>query len=226
MDVGDGHNPYAGLTFDGAGNLYGTTALGGTGGGGTVFQLIPQLGGGWYERVLYAFQNNTQDGNSPYAGLVIDAAGNLYGTTQGGGSGGSCQGNGCGTVYELSPKAGGSWVETVLHRFQENGTDGNEPFAGLTFDTTGNLYGTTTLGGANLVGIVFGLSPRSSGNWHERVLHTFQRGMTDGFEPYAGVILDSSGNLYGTTMFGGDSKNLERGGPVAITPGTVFEVTP
>src|SRR5664279_5403051 len=133
----DGANPYAGLIFDAAGNLYGTTTTGGTYYVGTVFELSPSQGGGWTEKVLYSFNYNGTDGNYPQASLTIDAAGNLYGTTWAGGP----YGYGYGTVFELTPAAGGGWTETVLHNFV--GTDGAAPLAGLIFDAAGNLYGTT-----------------------------------------------------------------------------------
>jgi uncharacterized repeat protein (TIGR03803 family) len=148
---GDGANPAAGLIFDAAGNLYGTTTGGGTSGYGTVFELTPMGGGGWTETILYSFGNGT-DGAIPYAGLIFDAAGNLYGTTFGGGPYG-----GAGTVFELTPTAGGGWTETVLHSF--NGGDGANPVAGLIFDAAGNLYGTTTGGGTYGGGTAFELSP-------------------------------------------------------------------
>ena len=151
----DGAGPYAGLIFDAAGNLYGTTVGGGTYGGGTVFELKPAVGGGWAEQVLHSFGNNAgnrnQDGNRPYDGLIFDAAGNLYGVTYGGGT------YTYGTAFELTPTAGGGWTEQVLHSF--NGTDGAGPQAGLIFDADGNLYGTTAGGGTYNDGTVFELTP-------------------------------------------------------------------
>jgi uncharacterized repeat protein (TIGR03803 family) len=126
--------PQAGLIFDAAGNLYGTTSEGGTN-IGTVFELTPNVGGGWTETVLHNFGSGT-DGSYPYAGLIFDAAGNLYGTTQYGGTYNSCSG-GCGTVFELTPTAGGKWTEQVLLNF--NGTGGANPYAGLIFDAAGHL---------------------------------------------------------------------------------------
>src|ERR1035437_6510944 len=98
------------------------------------------------ERVLHNFNNNGTDGLEPYAGLIVDAAGNLYGTTSQGGTGSNCGAFGCGTVFELTPAAGGGWTETVLYSFNYNGTDGAGPLAGLIFDAAGNLYGTTSYG--------------------------------------------------------------------------------
>ena len=161
------------------------------------------------ERVLHNFNNNGTDGLEPYAGLIFDAAGNLYGTTAGGGTGSNCGAFGCGTVFELTPAAGGVWTETVLHNFNNNGTDGLEPYAGLIFDAAGNLYGTTAGGGTGSncgafgCGTVFELTPAAGGVWTETVLHNFNNNGTDGLEPYAGLIFDAAGNLYGTTAGGG-----------------------
>jgi uncharacterized repeat protein (TIGR03803 family) len=156
----DGSGPQAGLIFDAAGNLYGTTVGGGTNcppfGCGTVFELTPTAGGGWTEKVLHSFGNGT-DGANPFAGLIFDAAGNLYGTTYGGGTY-RCGASGCGTAFELTPAAGGSWTETVLYSFSR-GNDGFEPEAGLIFDSAGNLYGTTAVGGTYDGGTVFELTP-------------------------------------------------------------------
>src|ERR1019366_4407129 len=136
----DGANPLAGLIFDGAGNLYGTTYNGGTSNSGTVFELTPAAGGTWTEKVLYGFDGGA-NGGDPSAGLIFDAAGNLYGTTSFGGP------YNHGTVFELMPAGGGSWTEQVLHNFG-SGTDGISPLAGLIFDGAGNLYGTTYHGGS------------------------------------------------------------------------------
>src|ERR1017187_8224217 len=135
----DGLIPYGGLIFDAAGNLYGTTGYGGTNDLGTVFELTPAAGGTWTEQVLHSFGSGT-DGAYPYAGLIFDGAGNLYGTTSGGGTA-------HGTLFELTPAGGGTWTEQVLHNFG-NGTDGAEPLASLIFDGAGNLYGTTSYGGS------------------------------------------------------------------------------
>ena len=206
----DGTAPLAGLIFDAAGNLYGTTYNGGTSADGTVFELTPAAGGTWTEKVLWSFGNGT-DGTAPLAGLIFDAAGNLYGTTVSGGTYGN------GTVFELTPAAGGTWTEKVLWSFG-NGTDGYQPFAGLIFDAAGNLYGTTSEGGTYLYnGTVFELTPTAGGGWTEQVLHSFNYNGTDGVWPYAGLIFDAAGNLYGTT---------ESGGGGTYGSGTVFELTP
>jgi len=225
----DGAVPYAGLTFDSKGNLYGTTAHGGDtsgsncsgiGGCGVVFELSPPSGGNgpWTETVLYTFTGGS-DGGVPYASLTFDTAGNLYGTTSGGGS------STYGVVFELGPPSDekSPWNETVLYAFTGS-DDGESPLAGLIFDSNGNLYG-TAFGGKAGYGVAFELSPPSggSGPWNEAVLYTFHS-RSDGGYPYAGLIFDSKGNLYGTTSNGGDTS-----GPNCHATrgcGVVFELSP
>jgi len=202
FDGKDGNGPYAGLIFDKAGNLYGTTMSGGSTPAGTVFELSPNGDGTWAETVLYSFQNG-RDGNSPMAGLVFDRAGNLYGTTLYGGirQGQACSPSGCGTVFELSPLNGG-WTEKVLYRFT-GGKDGNRPLGGLVLDKNGYLYGTTFRGGlCGACGTVFKLTQKY-GRWTESVLHAFTGKHGDGWAPEAGLALDSADTLYGTTYGGG-----------------------
>jgi uncharacterized repeat protein (TIGR03803 family) len=202
----DGYSPSAGLIADSAGNLYGTTSRGGTYGSGTVFEVSPKPGGGWTESVLYAFGLNT-DGYSPFASLILDASGNLYGTTY---EGGIYEG---GTAFELSPKSGGGWTETVLHAFG-GGLDGTFPSGSLILDAAGNLYGGTYSGGATGGGIVFELTPTGGESWTETVLYAFENGNhTDGFGVTGGLIFDGAGNLYGATDEGG-----------AYGGGTAFEL--
>ncbi len=187
----DGSNPVVGLIFDAAGNLYGTTGRGGAYGYGTVFELTPNGSGGWTETVLYNFcsQTNCTDGAIPSASLILDAAGNLYGTTWAGGTGSAtfctAPGPNCGTVFELTP----SGEETVLYNFcsQTNCTDGANPSASLIFDGAGNLYGTTQNGGTYSSGTVFGLTPIGGGNWAETVIHSFcsEANCADGMYPWA-----------------------------------------
>ncbi len=212
----DGGFPNGGLILDSKGNLYGTTAEGGTGscdgGCGTVFKLTP-FG---REIVLYSFTGTNGDGMYPQGELVRDAAGNLYGTTYGGGtSGTACNGKGCGTVYMLDPAGN----ETVLYNFS-GGVDGATPWAGVVRDAEGNLYGTTHLGGVYNWGTVFMVD--TSGN--ETVLHSFDGPAGDGGDVSAGLILDSAGMLYGTTQGGGifDSRCLP---DLEIGCGTVFQIT-
>jgi uncharacterized repeat protein (TIGR03803 family) len=165
----DGYAPEASLIFDAAGNLYGTTLLGGASGKGcggygcgTVFELSPGTNGTWTENVLYNFCSvrGCADGFGPQAGLISDAAGSLFGTTYAGGSSGKgCDGYGCGTVFRLTLGAKGKWKEHVLHKFKPKATDGYWPYAGLIFDASGNLYGTTIYGGAYANGTVFEITP-------------------------------------------------------------------
>ena len=206
----DGEEPLASLIFDRAGNLYGTTWLGGSDCSicGTVFELTPNLDGSWTEKVLHSFNYN--DGRQPKAGPIFDQAGNLYGTTWAGGN------HDEGVVFELKPNLDGSWTESVLYSFT-NRADGEEPTGRLIFDSAGNLYGTSSTGGDYSrcpgigCGVVFKLSPKATGGWKETTLHTFHA--NPGARPFAGLTLDSAGNLYGTTSGWGDF-------------GSVFEITP
>ena len=192
---GDGGGPTAGLVMDAAGTLYGTAAYGGS----TAFELTFSSSG-WNETLLHGFGVGKGDGAGPFAGLILDSVGNLYGTTAAGGVG--CAGEGCGTVYELTPVSGG-WNETVLHSFDNNGKDGVTPGSGsLILDASGSLYGTTEVGGAKGWGTVFKLKPGADGKWTETILHNFRQGTTGSF-PAAGVVMDKAGNLYGTTVDGG-----------------------
>jgi len=192
----DGANPFQEhLIGDSAGNLYGTTYSGGASGYGVVFKLDTT----GTESVLYSFTGGA-DGASPYAALLQDSAGNLYGTATGGGIGG-CIPNGCGVVFKLDTTG----TETVLYSFT-GGTDGGYPGAGLIQDAAGNLYSTTFDGGASGAGVVFKLDTTGT----ETVLYSFTRG-ADGGGPKAGLIRDSAGNLYGTTASGGASSGCGGG---------------
>jgi uncharacterized repeat protein (TIGR03803 family) len=194
--LGSAHGYWAqgGLVSDGKGNLYGTTLLGGAHPNtGTVFQLTPASGGGWKQTVLHSFSG--ADGQQPTASMIFDAAGNLYGTTQYGGASGN------GVVFKLVPGSNGRWTETVLYAFS-GGTDGGTPEGSLVIDKKGNLYGTTNVGGDNQCygcGVVFKLAPGSHGQWIETVLYAFTGG-NDGAFPWAGLVSDKAGNLYGTTQ--------------------------
>ena len=190
-DRDDGLGPQGPLTFDGKGNLYGTTIAGGSAAFGTVFELSPGSNGTWTEKVLYNFTNGA-DGESPYSGVVLDSAGNLYGTASGGTLG-------FGVIFELSPQSDGTWTEKILHGFTGN-NDGGYPTGPLTFDPAGNLYGIVPLGGARDYGLVFELVHGSNGSWTEKVLHEFSGGSA-GSNPIGGVIMDAAGNLYGTASF-------------------------
>jgi uncharacterized repeat protein (TIGR03803 family) len=214
----DGALPEGPLLRDSAGNLYGVTEAGGinatvcnapTAGCGVIFKLTPTTTGGWTETVLHRFTGT--DGGNSFAGLVRDSRGNFYGATSVGGR------KGLGAVYKLSLTSIG-WKETVIHSFT-GGSDGAAPFmfeTALTLDSLGNIYGTAYEGGsaAASAGIVFELMPQTSGAWTEKILYTFQ-GAADGAKPLCGVIVDKSGNVYGTTLLGGTS----------IGSGTVFELT-
>lgn len=209
----DGGNPATALVMDSHGNLYGTTSCQDAPGciDGTVFKLAPASGVPWKETVLHNFTHSDQDGSAPYGTLVMDAAGNLYGTTSQGGPGYE------GTVFEVSPLADGAWTYTRVFSFGLPPAVGYHPFGGVIVDATGtNLYGMTFGGGypchdtgGSGCGIVFRLKRDSSGNWTERVLHLF-RG-SDGANPFDSLVFDSKGNLYGTTFYGGRSANCYGG---------------
>ncbi len=195
-----GGNPLGSLTADNAGTLYGTTAGGGTAGEGTVFKLSAD----GQQTVLYNFTGGA-DGGEPDSSVIQDAAGNLFGTTQFGGND-ACPDGGCGTVFKITPDG----KETVLYAFK-GGSDGAVPSAGLIADNAGNFYGTTYNGGAfSNGGTVFMVQP----NGVETILYSFGKG-NDGAGPVAGLLLDASGNLYGTTLHGGASSG-----------GTVFRLAP
>jgi uncharacterized repeat protein (TIGR03803 family) len=209
----DGYLPSRGaLILDGAGDLYGTTSSGGTDNYGTAYELTPTGSGNWTETVLHSFSSGTGDGSFPQGSLTLDGSGNLYGTTVDGGV------YGAGTVFELTPGGGGSWTETILHSFDPtiNGTDGSVPSSDLILDSAGNIYGTAGAGLYSL-GVVFELSPAAGGTWTEAILHNFQQTFpgSDGYTPGPMLVFDASGNLYGTTIYGG-----------AEAGGTVFELTP
>ena len=247
---GDGVQPVADLIMDNLGNLYGTTPSGGlTSSGicsefsppgcGTVFKVDPSGN----ETVLHSFTGTNGDGTKPVAGLIMDSAGNLYGTTQYGGitscSSGSFLPQGCGTVFKLDP----SGKETVLYSFTLTNGDGASPAASLIMDSAGNLYGTTQFGGITSgncpnpntnsaapppagCGTVFKLDP--SGN--QTVLYSFTLTQGDGAQPTAGVIMDSTGNLYGTTRYGGVTSSscliFNTGPPYPPGCGTAFKLDP
>jgi uncharacterized repeat protein (TIGR03803 family) len=183
----------------------------------TVAFLVTSAKAGTTEQVLYNFKYKSTKGANPNAGLTRDATGNLYGTTMLGGA------LNWSTVFELSPKAGGGWTEKVLHSFkgQKNG-DGTDPWGSLIFDSAGNVYGTASGGGACGGGIAFELVSQANGNWTEKILHSFGCG-SDGAEPLTGLTIDTAGNLYGTTYYGG-SGSCNDGNAAGC--GVVFELTP
>ncbi len=192
----DGDGPENGLVMDSAGNLYGTTHWGGYWEDGTVFELS-RSGGGWTEQVIYAVDNNDYG----LTGLTMDAAGNIFGATYS-------------WVFELSPNGDGGWNPTVLHTFTGAPKDGSGAEGTPVLDKAGNLYGTTTFGGADGCGVVYKLSPGKKGKWTKKILHSFKSDK-DGCVPWAGVVLDAAGNVYGTTV---------GGGKYAGGLGTVFEL--
>ena len=209
----DGGNPQYGLTMDSSGNLYGTTASGGTYGVGTAFELSPSTGGTYTETLLHSFAG-VPDVAPPTSGLILDKSGNLYGV---GGNGEYSSGG----VYRLSPSAGG-WTETILYSFSFSVQgNGYNPAGNLLFDSEGNLYGVTNYGGTYGVGLAYKLTP-ATGSWTESILYSFRGVDGDGAFPNAGLAFDSEGNLYGTTYYGG----LFGGVCGTIGCGSVFELTP
>ncbi len=206
----DGCDAYAGVILDPAGNLYGTTEHGGNsrncgGGCGTAYQLHPMPDGSWEEIILHSFSAQ-DDGAFPGVGaLVLDKSGDLYGTADGGNTG-------YGVIFKLSPGTDGRWKETVLYNVL-GGANGDHPSAGVVRDESGNLFGTTIAGGPSGCGVVYKLAPQAKGKWKYTVLHSLAG--YDGCQPDANLILDSKGNLYGTTAAGG-----------AGGAGVAFEVTP
>ncbi len=215
----NGAHPNGALIADSSGNLFGTTSAGGKYGAGMVYELVYSADG-YSEKQLYNFTGKA-DGGSPVSALVADADGNLFGTTVFGGTG-SCvsAGSGCGVVFELVKSS--SYKETVLYQFT-GGSDGGMPYAPVTLDGEGNLYGAASCGGST------GCAGKGSGNgvvfelqkyyfYHQTVLHTFA-GASDGATPLAAVILDAQGNLYGTASGGGGSGTCS-----ATGCGVVFEL--
>lgn len=213
----DGDGPADPLTWDAAGNLYGTTLYGGNGppkcpgslGCGVAFQMTPNSDGTWKYHVLHRFAAFPNDGQYPDGGLVVDAAGNAYGVTAYGGV------HGNGTVFKLTPSSGGGWKQTVLYDFP-NCANGCFPGTTLLFDKAGDLYGVGSGGLADCqgytCGLVFKLAPQAGDKWKYSVVHKFTG--TDGGFPN-GVIIDDKGNLFGTTQAFG-----------TFGYGVAFEITP
>ncbi len=219
FDCSDGDWAIGGVTFDKAGNLYGTTTFGGASNAGVVYQLTPNGDGTWTYHLLHTFTTGSDGAFPGHGSLVFDSKGNLYGTAAGGAQGNCSVINvGCGTVFTMSPKANGTWSFKVIYSFT-GGDDGGAPVFGITFDKSGNLYSTTYTGGKYEDGVVFELLPHSNGTYSERVLHAFRGG--DGLNPFGGVIFDSTGNIYGVTAYGGTNQCFNAPGC-----GVVYELTP
>ena len=200
----DGANPgYGQLTFDQAGNIYGTTFFGGVNAQGVVYELSAS-GGGWTERAIHTFSGSS-DGENPYSSVVFDGAGNLYGTSYAGGA------HGYGTVFQLT-SSGSGWTENTLYAFQD-ASDGGNPFGGVVFDNAGTLVGATSGGGPGSGGTLYQLTP-SGGSWAFGVVYSFT-GSAHLPGPYDSLTMDSAGNLYGTTTQDG-----------AHGAGSVFKLTP
>jgi uncharacterized repeat protein (TIGR03803 family) len=219
----DGSNPIGPLALDARGDLYGEAA-GGTGhrqcgtGCGVVYVLHPEPQGQWEQRVLHDFQPRN-DSVDPGGGLTLHGGG-IFGTSEGGGGMG-CEGSGCGTVFELTngPNVTPMWPNQILHAFGANEAQGVLPLASVAFDGRGDLFSVTGEGG-NLemcpetgCGVVFGMKPQGNGQWAFAVLHTFDG--SDGVLPDYGLLIDSKGNLYGTTLGGGE-----------YGYGVIFELSP
>jgi uncharacterized repeat protein (TIGR03803 family) len=213
----DGANPVGGLVIDSTtGNLYGVTYDGGAHSAGAVFEMT-RVDGKWQEKVIHSFCSgaNCEDGEFPGGNVILDSAGNLYGTTLGGEGIGTTQ---YGNVFELTPVATG-WEEKVLHRFCSltSCDDGSAPHGRVAFDKAGNLYGAAYGNGAKNGGVVYKLTPAAKGLWHYTLLYDFcsQSSCTDGQNPDSGVSFDSAGNIFGTTYYGG-----------ANSDGVVYELVP
>ena len=208
-DGKDGNYPGAALIFDKAGNLYGTTQEGGLKNVGVVFELTPYAGGsGWNEKILYSFPYKQKLWNALNFPLVLDSAGSLYGVSD--------QGDNGAYVFKLSPTSKGRWTLTTLYTFgASSGPAPSAPFAGVVFDSAGNLYGDTVLGGAEGSGTVYQLSPSADGTWTERNLFDFPSSCSPACGPHTGVTVDAAGNIFGTAS-----------ASVTGTEGAVYELSP
>jgi hypothetical protein len=223
----DGDGPFAGVTLDQQGNVYGTTNWGGTYGWGAVYRVAPPKtkGGAWKETVVYSLDSGSDMGSHPDGPLIFDNSGNIYGTAAFGGDL-NCQGGaGCGTVFKLTPPnaENADWTSTTLYNFQ-GGNDGIDPRGQMVFDSKGNLYSTTYVGGRGQggAGTAFRLqrADSSGGAWIETQLHWFPDGKKDGYDPVNGLTWGKWGDLYGIAWVGGNPSCSQDG------CGTVFEVQP
>jgi uncharacterized repeat protein (TIGR03803 family) len=193
----DGGEPYKGVTLDRDDNLYGTAVTGGSGsceGGCGVIYKLTNIKGTWTQKVVHAFTGG-DDGSGPGSRVTVDRAGRIYGMTPTGGA------NGLGTIYKIGPLSSGASTFKVIHAFT-GGADGSSGSAGRMILRDGHLYGAATTGGSNGSGVVFELTPRALGGWDFRTIYTFQ-GQPDGSFPYGALLFDDSGNIYGTTYYGG-----------------------
>lgn len=207
----DGRDPATHLTFDSAGNAYGTTAAGGEFDFGAIFKLTPS-DTGWVQTVIYSFAGGN-DGLDPHAGVTIGPDGSLYGTAVAGGNAGTCAGDGCGVVYRLTLE-GDLWFQTTIYNFKGD-KDGSGPGSRVIFDAAGNLFGTTPSGGTHSFGTIFKLTPTANGGWHKRTIHNFTGGKDGATGSMGDLLLDGAGNIYGVT---------EQGGANGL--GTVYKLSP
>lgn len=230
----DGGRPDAAVLVNASGDIFATTTTGGGGAGcgqggcGTAIEFLPNGSGGYTGKLLHAFSGG-RDGSIPEAGLIADAAGNLYGAAlEGGSKQGFCKSvTGCGLVYELSPQSGGNYKPSILYTFR-GGADGYTPRYALTFDAEGNLYGETDgspAGGPDCgfpCGAIYKLTPNGTGGWTQSVVYSFQGG-AEGYGPASSVVLDAAGNIFGTTYGGGVNNGLNACGNGC---GVAYEITP
>ena len=203
--IADTDLPCTELLFDSHGNLFGGTCPDLEGHIGAIYELTPGTGGVWSEKIVYWFTNQDY---FPGPRLAFDSQGNLYGSAYE-------SSNGNGGVFQLSPQSNGTWTQTLLHEFNSNNGDGYDPRGGVILDSSGNIYGTTTLGGKNLDGMVFELTPKAGGGYSESIILNFDRN-GKGESPFTPLIMDGNGNLFGTTQNGGLHNN----------EGIVFELSP
>jgi len=221
----DGMEPFAGVTLDQQGNVYGTTNYGGTYGWGAVYRVAPPKtkGGAWRETVLYSLDSGMDMGANPSGPVIFDSSGNIYGTAAFGGDLNCQGGHGCGTLFELTPPTAenAAWTSTTLYNFQ-GGSDGVLPEGYMVFDRQGNLYSTTYLGGTGQGGTAFRLNPSAlqGRSWTETLLHWFPENKKDGYDPVEGLTWGKWGDLYGVAWVGGDPSCSQDG------CGTVFEIWP
>ena len=207
----DGHNPEWGVLRDATGALYGTAPYGGAYNKGMAFKLTP-TDSFYSESVLHSFKGGADDGETPWSGLIEDSSGNLYGTASAGGPKGN------GAIFKLAP-SGKSYTETLIGTFAQSKTVGSSPLGSLIAGSSGILYGATVAGGPDKgQGTIFALTPKGSGSYSQSVLYTFKGG-SDGSIPQGPLLMDTRGNLYGATLFGGGATACSNG------CGTIYELT-